>query len=198
LDLDARKCGVRPMKKENRRGNGIGYTIGGEISPQRIKRMLPVSKESSMLREERVKEIESVLEGKLDKLLVIVGPCSADLIDPVVEYAGLLGELQPKVLNLILIPRVYTAKPRTTGTGYKGKVIYPDPSGEADIERGIISVRKLHKEILEKTNLVAADEMLTPLNYDYLDDLLGYIAIGARSCTNPEHQEVSSGAFAPI
>lgn len=141
----------------------------------------------------KVDELKSVFRGELEKLILIIGPCSADLKSPVMEYCEKLAKLQEDVPNLILVPRVYTNKPRTDGTGYKGKMVHPSPTGEADLIKGLYSIRELHRDIISNTHLVTADEMLNPLLYPYLKDVLGYVAIGARTTTSQIHREVASG-----
>ena len=132
-------------------------------------------------------------------MAIVIGPCSADREDAVLEYCGRLAKLQEKVVDkLVLIPRVYTNKPRTTGAGYKGLLHQPNPEKEADMLEGVIAIRRLHTNVLAKTGLSTADEMLYPDNYRYLSDLLAYVAVGARSVENQEHRLTASGIAVPV
>lgn len=178
----------------------MGMNIIRELPhPTEIKNEHPLSAELIAVREQRDKEIKAVFAGESDKFLLIIGPCSADSEEPVLEYITRLRELQEKVADKILmIPRIYTGKPRTTGDGYKGMLHQPDPAGTPDLKSGIIAVRHLHMKALAETGFTAADEMLYPENYSYLDDLLAYIAIGARSVENQQHRLVSSGVSIPV
>ena len=178
----------------------MGMNIVRELPhPTKIKNEHPLSAELIAVREQRDKEIKAVFTGESDKFLIIIGPCSADSEEPVLDYITRLRELQEKVKDKILmIPRIYTGKPRTTGDGYKGMLHQPDPAGMPDLKSGIIAVRHLHMKALAETGFTAADEMLYPENYSYLDDLLAYIAIGARSVENQQHRLVSSGVSIPV
>lgn len=178
----------------------MGMNIIRELPhPTEIKNEHPLSAELIAVREQRDKEIKAVFAGESDKFLLIIGPCSADSEEPVLDYITRLRELQEKVADKILmIPRIYTGKPRTTGDGYKGMLHQPDPAGTPDLKSGIIAVRHLHMKALAETGFTAADEMLYPENYSYLDDLLAYIAIGARSVENQQHRLVSSGVSIPV
>ena len=159
----------------------------------------PLSKELAKIKAERDLLAKDVITGKSDKLLVIVGPCSAHEPAPVLEYVQRLGKLNERVKDrLVLIPRIYTAKPRTKGVGYKGMFSQPDPEHREDTLKGIRTIRKLLIEALEKSGLSAADEMLYPENYAYVEDLLTYVAIGARSSENQMHRLVSSGIELPV
>ena len=167
--------------------------------PKEIKEQYPISTELSRIKEARDEIIADVFTGKSDKMVLIIGPCSADREDAVLEYCERLAYLQEKVSDkLILIPRVYTNKPRTTGDGYKGLLHQPDPEREADMLEGVIAIRRLHTRVLENTGLSTADEMLYPDNYRYLSDLLAYVAVGARSVENQEHRLTSSGIAVPV
>lgn len=147
---------------------------------------------------ERDKEIADVLTGNSNKFLVIIGPCSADSEEPVCEYIRRLARVNEKVKDkLILIPRIYTNKPRTTGEGYKGIVHQPDPEGETDFEKGLLAMRHMHTRAIRETGLTAADEMLYPDNWGYVSDILSYVAIGARSVEDQQHRIVVSGFDAP-
>ncbi|HPY83885.1 MAG TPA: 3-deoxy-7-phosphoheptulonate synthase [Ruminococcus flavefaciens] len=167
--------------------------------PNEIKEEYPLSAELAAIKAKRDEEIKAVFRGDSDKFLLIIGPCSADNEDSVLDYILRLRELQEKVKDKILmIPRIYTGKPRTTGDGYKGMLHQPNPSAMPDLKSGIIAVRSLHIRALSETGFSAADEMLYPENYSYLDDVLAYIAIGARSVENQQHRLVSSGVSIPV
>ncbi|MCR4862533.1 MAG: 3-deoxy-7-phosphoheptulonate synthase [Ruminococcus sp.] len=167
--------------------------------PSEIKAAHPLSPELIAVKAERDEEIRKVFTGESDKFILIIGPCSADSEDSVIDYITRLRGLQEKVKDkLLLIPRIYTGKPRTTGDGYKGMLHQPNPSAMPDLKSGIIAVRNLHMRALAETGFGAADEMLYPENYSYLDDLLSYIAIGARSVENQQHRLVSSGVTIPV
>lgn len=163
-------------------------------TPQEIIAEYPLSEKLAAMKAKRDAEISDVLTGKSDKFLVIIGPCSADREDSVCEYierlAGIYEQVQDK---LILIPRIYTNKPRTTGDGYKGLASQPDPNKAEDFVSGLIAMRKMHIRAIEETGLSAADEMLYPENYPYVEDLLSYVAIGARSVEDQQHRLVVSG-----
>ncbi len=154
-------------------------------SPAEIREQFPLPTGLAELKEKRDEEIRQVLTGKSDKFLVIIGPCSADNEDAVCDYASRLVPVQEKVKEkLIIIPRVYTNKPRTTGEGYKGLLHQPDPEKRPNMYEGIIAIRKMHMHVVQETGLTTADEMLYPENLRYLDDLMSYIAVGARSVEN--------------
>lgn len=167
--------------------------------PLETKEKYPVSAAATEAKEKRDAEVKKVFEGQLDKLILVIGPCSADSEEPVMEYVYRLKKLQDKVEDkLILIPRIYTNKPRTTGTGYKGMLHQPDPSGKPDLYHGILAIRELHTRVLTETGLSTADEMLYPSNHRYLSDLISYVAVGARSTENQEHRLVASGIDVPV
>jgi len=167
--------------------------------PSEIKAAHPLSQELIDIKAERDKETAKIFTGESDKFLLIIGPCSADNEDSVLDYITRLRELQEKVSDKIfMIPRIYTGKPRTTGDGYKGMLHQPDPTAMPDLKSGIIAVRNLHMRALAETGFSSADEMLYPENFSYLDDLLSYIAIGARSVENQQHRLVSSGVSIPV
>lgn len=167
--------------------------------PQDIKAQYPLSEKAAAVKEIRDKEIASVFKGKSDKFLLVIGPCSADRADSVLDYIHRLKDVQKEVADKILIiPRIYTGKPRTTGAGYKGMLHQPDPDKKPDMLEGIIAIRNLHKDAIEQTGFACADEMLYPENARYLSDLLSYIAVGARSVENQEHRLVSSGINIPV
>ncbi len=167
--------------------------------PKEIKEQYPLTAELSQVKARRDKEIADVFTGKSSKMVLITGPCSADREDAVLEYCERLAKLQEAVSDkLVLIPRVYTNKPRTTGDGYKGLLHQPDPRKTSDMLEGVIAIRRLHTNVLASTGLPTADEMLYPDNYRYLSDLLSYVAVGARSVENQEHRLTSSGIDIPV
>jgi 3-deoxy-7-phosphoheptulonate synthase len=160
---------------------------------------LPVPEDLKKIKASRDALIAKVLTGGLDRLLLVIGPCSADNEEPVCDYVSRLGKLQQQVEDkLVLVPRIYTNKPRSTGEGYKGMMHQPDPNAEPDILKGIRSLRTMHLRALGESHLSAADEMLYPENYAYLEDLLSYVAIGARSSENQQHRLVCSGLDVPV
>ena len=167
--------------------------------PKEIKEQYPLTAELSQVKARRDKEIADVFTGKSSKMVLIIGPCSADREDAVLEYCERLAKLQEVVSDkLVLIPRVYTNKPRTTGDGYKGLLHQPDPRKTSDMLEGVIAIRRLHTNVLANTGLPTADEMLYPDNYRYLSDLLSYVAVGARSVENQEYRLTSSGIDIPV
>lgn len=167
--------------------------------PKDIKEQYPLTAELAQIKETRDTMISDVFTGRSDKMVLIIGPCSADREDAVLEYCHRLALLQEKVTDkLILIPRVYTNKPRTTGDGYKGLLHQPDPQRGSDMLEGVVAIRRLHTSVLAHTGLSTADEMLYPDNYRYLSDLLSYVAVGARSVENQEHRLTSSGIAVPV
>ena len=167
--------------------------------PQEVKELYPLSHELENLVEKRKIELKQIFEGKSDKLVLIIGPCSADNEDSVIDYITRLREIQEKVKDKIfIVPRIYTNKPRTTGDGYKGMLHQPDPNAKPDMYKGIVAIRELHMRALSETGFSCADEMLYPENYRYLSDVLGYVAIGARSVENQQHRLVSSGIDVPV
>lgn len=167
-------------------------------TPKEIKEEFPVSERAAKIKEEKDAAIKKVFTGESDKFLVIIGPCSADNEDAVCEYIGRLSNVQDKVGDrLILIPRIYTNKPRTTGEGYKGMLHQPDPEKKPDLLAGLIAIRKMHLRSIEETGLTAADEMLYPENYRYFSDILSYVAIGARSVEDQQHRLTVSGMDVP-
>lgn len=167
--------------------------------PDDIKKEYPLSPELAQIKAQRDEEIKSIFRGESDKFILIIGPCSADSEEPVIDYITRLKEVQEKVKDKIfIIPRIYTGKPRTTGDGYKGMLHQPNPTGMPDLAAGIAAVRNLHIKALAETGFTAADEMLYPENYSYLDDILAYVAIGARSVENQQHRLVSSGVSIPV
>lgn len=168
-------------------------------SPDEVKALEPLSEEIKKIKAGRDKLIRDVITGESDKFLVIVGPCSADNEDSVCEYTNRLAKVQEKVSDrLVLVPRIYTNKPRTTGEGYKGMLHQPDPEAKPDILAGILAIRHIHIRSISETGLTAADEMLYPDNWHYLSDILSYVAIGARSVENQEHRLMVSGLDIPV
>ena len=167
--------------------------------PEVLKQEYPLSEELQKAKLLRDQEIRRIFTGESDKFVVLVGPCSADNEDTVCEYVNRLKKVADKVSDkLMIIPRVYTNKPRTTGDGYKGMLHQPDPDKAPDLLAGIIAIRKMHIRVLEETGLSSADEMLNPENRSYLDDVLSYEAIGARSVENQQHRLTASGMDIPV
>lgn len=168
-------------------------------SPEEIKEMSPVTEEMKKVKETRDRLIQDIITGNSDKFLVIVGPCSADNEEAVCDYTNRLAKVQEKVADrLVLVPRIYTNKPRTTGEGYKGMLHQPDPEAKPDVLAGILAIRHMHIRSIQETGLTSADEMLYPDNWHYLSDLLSYVAIGARSVENQEHRLMVSGLDIPV
>ena len=167
-------------------------------SPQEIKEQYPVPERIARLKQERDQEIKDIITGKSDKFIAIIGPCSADNEDAVLDYSLRLKKVQEKIKDkVIIIPRVYTNKPRTTGTGYKGMLHHPDPEKKPDLLAGLIAIRKMHIRVMEETELMPADEMLYPENYWFLSDVLSYVAVGARSVEDQQHRLTVSGMEVP-
>lgn len=166
--------------------------------PQELKEEFPLTEEIRKTKETRDQEIADILTGKSDKFLLIIGPCSADREDAVLEYMTRLAKVQEKVRDrLFFVPRVYTNKPRTKGIGYKGMLHQPNPEKEEDMLAGIIAIRELHTAVARETGFTCAEEMLYPENHRYLSDLLSYVAVGARSVENQQHRIVASGIGIP-
>ena len=167
--------------------------------PKDLKEQFPADERIVKIKQERDPEIRRIFEGKSDKLLLIIGPCSADREDAVLDYVTRLSKVQEKVKDkIMIIPRIYTNKPRTTGGGYKGLVHQPDPEKKPDMLQGIIAVRELHQKAILESGLTCADEMLYPENHRYVSDLLSYVAIGARSVENQQHRLTASGVGIPV
>lgn len=167
--------------------------------PAECKEMYPLDAGLAQLVAERGEQLARIFTGESDKFLLIVGPCSADREDALMDYLCRLRAVQEKVADKILIvPRVYTNKPRTAGTGYKGMLHQPDPTAEPDLFKGIVAIRQLHMRALQVSGMSSADEMLYPENYKYIDDVLGYLAVGARSVENQEHRLTASAAEGPV
>ena len=172
--------------------------IGKLPTPAEVKEMYPVTERVRKIKEEKDAMIRKVFTGESEKFLVIIGPCSADNEEAVCDYIGRLAKVQDKVGDrLILIPRIYTNKPRTTGEGYKGMLHQPDPEKKPDLLAGLIAIRKLHIRAIEESGLTAADEMLYPENWRYFSDILSYVAIGARSVEDQQHRLTVSGMDVP-
>ncbi len=167
--------------------------------PKEVKEQYPLSEQEALVKMQNDKEIRSIFDGSSDKFLLIIGPCSADHKEPVLAYISRLRTVQEKVKDKIfIVPRIYTNKPRTTGAGYKGMLHQPDPENAPDMLKGIIAIRDLHLSALRDYGFSGADEMLYPENHRYLSDLLGYVAVGARSVENQQHRLVSSGIEEPV
>ena len=167
--------------------------------PMEVKEMYPLTGEMGNIVDRRAAEIKSIFDGVSDKLLLIIGPCSADNEDSVLDYICRLREVQDKVGDRIfIIPRIYTNKPRTNGQGYKGLLHQPNPTEKPDMFKGIITCRELHMRALREAGFSCADEMLYPENHKYLDDLLAYVAVGARSVEDQQHRLTASGVEVPV
>ena len=167
--------------------------------PQDIQAEFPSTHEMEATRENYLSEMKQIFTGESDKFMLVIGPCSADREDAVLEYIYRLRKLQDKVSDKIfIVPRIYTNKPRTTGEGYKGMLHQPNPNEKPDLLLGLISIRKLHMKALSETGFACADEMLYPENHRYLSDILGYVAVGARSVENQQHRLTASGLDLPV
>ena len=167
--------------------------------PQEVKKDFPLTQKMAEIKAKRDAQIKAVFEGESNKFLLIIGPCSADHREPVLEYISRLRKIEEQVHDkIIIIPRIYTNKPRTTGQGYKGMLHQPDPDAKPDMYKGIVAIRDLHLSALKDYSFTCADEMLYPENYRYLSDLLSYVAIGARSVENQQHRLTSSGIEIPV
>ena len=178
----------------------MGMRVNAELPlPADLKNEYPLSDKLKAIKAKRDEEIRDIFTGKSDKFVVIIGPCSADNEDSVCEYVNRLAKLNDRVYdNVMMITSIYTNKPRTTGEGYKGMLHQPDPEQAPDLLAGIIAIRKMHIRAMQETYLTAADEMLYPENRSYLDDILSYEAIGARSVENQQHRLTASGMDIPI
>ena len=167
--------------------------------PQDVKKDYPLTERMTEVKTARDEAIRAVFDGSSDKFILVIGPCSADHSEPVLEYISRLRKIEEQVKDkIIIIPRIYTNKPRTTGHGYKGMLHQPDPDAKPDMYKGIVAIRELHLAALRDYDFSCADEMLYPENYRYLSDLLSYVAIGARSVENQQHRLVASGIGAPV
>ena len=186
--------------KNTKGDTNMSFTYLNQLpTPEEIKKEYPLSDKLTALKKERDAMIRDVLTGKDDRFLVVIGPCSADSEDPVCDYVSRLTAVQEKVKDrLIIIPRVYTNKPRTTGEGYKGIATQPDPEKAPDMIAGLIAMRKMHIRTIEESGLTSADEMLYPENWGYVEDLLSYVAIGARSVEDQQHRLTASGIDIPV
>ena len=168
-------------------------------TPKEIKELYPVSAEVAKCKEEKDRELQDAISGRSDRFIVIIGPCSADNEEAVCDYISRLVPIQEAVRDkVILVPRVYTNKPRTTGEGYKGMFHQPDPEKAPNLLAGLVAIRHLHMRVLEQFRLPVADEMLYSENYRYLSDILSYVAVGARSVEDQQHRLVSSGIEVPV
>ena len=167
--------------------------------PKDIKVELPLTAEMEATREKYIGEMKDIFNGKSDKFILVIGPCSADKEESVIDYIHRLRKVQDEVQDKIfIIPRIYTNKPRTTGEGYKGMLHQPNPNEKPDLLKGLLSIRKLHMRALAETGFACADEMLYPENHRYLSDILGYVAVGARSVENQQHRLTASGLDIPV
>lgn len=168
-------------------------------TPQEIKNLYPLSDNLAAIKQKNDEEIQKVFKGESDKFILVIGPCSADREDAVIDYIKRLRKVQELVKDeIVIIPRIYTNKPRTTGAGYKGMLHQPNPLSQPDMLKGLISIRKLHMRALEETGFSCADEMLYPENHRYLSDLLSYVAVGARSVEDQQHRLTASGLDIPV
>lgn len=166
---------------------------------QEIKAMYPIDDTLAEFKKETDRTLKNIFEGKDDRLLLVIGPCSADREDAVLDYIGRLRTVQEKVRDkIVIVPRIYTNKPRTTGDGYKGMLHQPDPHESENMLKGLIAIRKLHIKALQETGFSCADEMLYPENHFYLSDVLSYVAVGARSVENQFHRLTASGLDIPV
>ena len=167
--------------------------------PHDVKKEFPVTKRMEQIKAERDEAIRAVFDGRSDKFILVIGPCSADHREPVLEYISRLRRIHEQVSDkMIIIPRIYTNKPRTTGQGYKGMLHQPDPDAKPDMYKGIVAIRELHLAALRDYDFSCADEMLYPENHRYLSDLLSYVAVGARSVENQQHRLTASGVGIPV
>ncbi len=167
--------------------------------PQEVKELYPITAKTAEIVDKTTMELKNIFSGKSDKIVLIIGPCSADNEDSVIDYISRLRPVADKVQDKILIiPRIYTNKPRTTGAGYKGLLHQPDPNQKPDLFKGIVATRELHMRAIQETGFACADEMLYPENHKYLDDILAYVAVGARSVENQQHRLTASGIEVPV
>ena len=168
-------------------------------TPQEIKNLYPLSDDLKEIKKQNDEEIQKVFKGESNKFILVIGPCSADREDAVIDYIKRLRKVQDQVKDqIIIIPRIYTNKPRTTGAGYKGMLHQPNPLSDPDMLKGLIAIRKLHMKALAETSFSCADEMLYPENHRYLSDLLSYVAVGARSVEDQQHRLTASGLDIPV
>ena len=178
----------------------MGFSFLNQLpTTEEVKKQYPLSKELRERKAKRDAEIKSIFRGESKKFLLVIGPCSADHEDPVLEYCQRLKEVAKDVQDRIfIVPRIYTNKPRTTGEGYKGMLHQPDPEKRSNLTEGILAIRRMHIRVLEECGFSTADEMLYPDNHNYLDDVLSYVAVGARSVENQQHRMVASGVDIPV
>ena len=178
----------------------MGFSFLNQLpTTEEVKKQYPLSKELRERKAKRDAEIKSIFRGESKKFLLLIGPCSADHEDPVLEYCQRLKEVAKDVEDRIfIVPRIYTNKPRTTGEGYKGMLHQPDPEKRSNLTEGILAIRRMHIRVLEECGFSTADEMLYPDNHNYLDDVLSYVAVGARSVENQQHRMVASGVDIPV
>ena len=178
----------------------MGFSFLNQLpTTEEVKKQYPLSKELRERKAKRDAEIKSIFRGESKKFLLVIGPCSADHEDPVLEYCQRLKEVAKDVEDRIfIVPRIYTNKPRTTGEGYKGMLHQPDPEKCSNLTEGILAIRRMHIRVLEECGFSTADEMLYPDNHNYLDDVLSYVAVGARSVENQQHRMVASGVDIPV
>ena len=178
----------------------MGFSFLNQLpTTEEVKKQYPLSKELIERKAKRDTEIKSIFRGESKKFLLVIGPCSADHEDPVLEYCQRLKEVAKDVEDRIfIVPRIYTNKPRTTGEGYKGMLHQPDPEKRSNLTEGILAIRRMHIRVLEECGFSTADEMLYPDNHNYLDDVLSYVAVGARSVENQQHRMVASGVDIPV
>lgn len=176
-----------------------GKIIRKLANPEEVKELYPLTEDMRRIVEKKKHEIEKVLKGESKKLILIIGPCSADHEDSVIDYISRLREVQEKVKDdILIVPRIYTNKPRTTGEGYKGMLHQPNPNEKSDLFKGILATRHLHMRAIAETGFACADEMLYPENYQYLDDVLAYVAVGARSVEDQQHRLTASLIDSPV
>lgn len=167
--------------------------------PQEVKQEYPLTNRMVKIKDKRDEEIKAVFDGTSNKFILIIGPCSADHNEPVLEYISKLRKIEDEVSDkIVMVPRIYTNKPRTTGQGYKGMLHQPDPDAKPDMYKGLVAIRELHLAALRDYDFSCADEMLYPENYRFLSDLLSYVAVGARSVENQQHRLTASGIDAPV
>ena len=178
----------------------MGFSFLNQLpTTEEVKKQYPLSKELIERKAKRDAEMKSIFRGESKKFLLVIGPCSADHEDPVLEYCQRLKEVAKDVEDRIfIVPRIYTNKPRTTGEGYKGMLHQPDPEKRSNLTEGILAIRRMHIRVLEECGFSTADEMLYPDNHNYLDDVLSYVAVGARSVENQQHRMVASGVDIPV
>ena len=176
-----------------------GKIIRKLANPEEVKELFPLTEDMRRIVERKKREIEKVLKGESKKLILIIGPCSADHEDSVIDYISRLRDVQEKVKDdILIVPRIYTNKPRTTGEGYKGMLHQPNPNEKSDLFKGILATRHLHMRAIAETGFACADEMLYPENYQYLDDVLAYVAVGARSVEDQQHRLTASLIDSPV